>query len=137
MPVWLLPTLIKYATDWRVIAGVSFAVLLLALGVEHARLTHAKADLTRTRVLLAETIKADKAALDQCHANNATLNAALASQEAAVQAVKAEGDRATANAAKAVSAAHAATATASAKVAAILASKGSTCADLEGLRGMQ
>ena len=127
-----LPRLAKLATSptaWACVAGAGMAV---AIGVQTWRLDNAKADQIdpKTHAAWKTEELADhpqlvvaRQDLGTCQTNEGTLTGALASQNAAVAALKAEGDRRTAAAASAVSAARTAAQAASQRLATVMAAK--------------
>lgn len=102
----LLPILLKPG----VLGGIAIAGLGLAVWVQSARLDHAKKDqIDQTTHISwkAEEIRDSKALriaqtnYATCQANEATLNASLSRQEAAVEALRAEGIQSSQRATKA------------------------------------
>jgi hypothetical protein len=114
MPAFLLALLPKAAgllTNPRAWAALGVVVLMVSLGVQTARLNHAKGDLKSSRAALVDPashrrwqdLAEDRARdLQTCRANTNTLQSAIDRQNASVAALKAEGDRRTTQAAAAV-----------------------------------
>lgn len=112
--------------------GVALAVLALLAGVHHHGVTQGRAG---ERVKADREIAAVNARLTTCHGNVERLDGALRTQGAAVTALKAESDRRTAAAAKALQTARTATEAANRRAGAILAAKpgADQCASAEAL----
>ena len=134
---------------WRLVGVVALVALL---GVQTARLAHAKADqFDRTACVRGQPCKpkkwkdevkglrTDLAAarrdLGTCRQNTQTLNAAIEAQNRAVDALKADGERRVAEAARGLSLAIQGRAAAEAKARAVLATRrtGDECADMRAI----
>lgn len=114
--------MIEAALAWLLKGGwkwLGIGLLIAAVGIQTARLDHAKHDLGNARAALvnpatghrweADFLTADRA-LKSCNVNLATVTGALDRQNAAVDALKAEGERRAADTAAALERQRAATA---------------------------
>ena len=99
----MLPlNLLSLLTNWRVLAGLGFALALGFSLVQTARLHHAKSDLATARQALRNPVthatweseaKRDAVDLKTCRLNNATLSQAVTDQNAATEALRADTER--------------------------------------------
>lgn len=124
--------MIEAALAWLLKGGwkwLGIGLLIAAVGIQTARLDHAKHDLGNARAALvnpatghrweADFLTADRA-LKSCNVNLATVTGALDRQNAAVAALKAEGERRAAESRAALSAARGEASRARREAAAIL-----------------
>ena len=128
MPSFLL-TLLANRQVW---GAVGLAALLGLLGLQTARLSHAKTDLSAARAAQIDPATrrswqaeatAAAANLATCHAGLSQLDASLADQSAAVTALRTEGDTASAAAQQAALQAQAEAKAVTARAASLLAAK--------------
>ena len=103
--IWTL--ILKYAANLKVWTGVGFCLLAVFAGVQSARLSHAKADLSAARAALIDpaTKKTWRAEAAADATSLAVAEAALDTQGAAVATLKAAGQASTSRAAAAAQAA--------------------------------
>lgn len=131
-------------TNPKVIAGIVLSVLLGAIGVQSARLHHAKADLATARAAQIDPVthrtwqseeQLDLINLGTCAANLDQAQATVNTQGASISALKAASDAASAKASVAVQQAQAATASLSRHEAQIAAIKptGDACAQADAI----